>query len=208
MDYVTSELINLFNFLLPGFITSFLFYSLTSFPKKSEFDKVVMALIYTIVINAIVDCLGYGFITFGTNILAIGTWTPEVKIIWSIGIALVIGILLTFFYSNDIIHRFLRKRKITIQTSYPSEWYGTFSETSTYVVLHFTDGKRLMGWPAEWPSDPKNGHFILEDASWLTEEDGKISQLALPTVSKIMVDTAKIDMVEFVQNNKENINES
>lgn len=39
MTYVTGEIINLFNFLLPGFIPSFLFYSLTSFPKKDEERK-------------------------------------------------------------------------------------------------------------------------------------------------------------------------
>jgi len=46
MGYVTTELINLFNFLLPGFITSFLGNSLTSFPKKSTFELVVLTLIY------------------------------------------------------------------------------------------------------------------------------------------------------------------
>jgi hypothetical protein len=50
MTMITSELISLFDFLLPGFITSFLFYSLASFPKKSEFEAVVIALIYTIII--------------------------------------------------------------------------------------------------------------------------------------------------------------
>jgi hypothetical protein len=199
MGYITSELINLFNFLLPGFITSFLFHSLTSFPKKSEFDKVVMALIYTIVINAIIDCLGYSFIALGTNVLAIGAWTPEIKVIWSIVIALVMGFLVAYIYNNDVLHRILRKIKVTNQTSYPSEWYGTFSETNSYIILHFTDGKRLMGYTLEWPIDPKNGHFILEDSMWLVEENGERHDVELSTVSKIMVDTTKIEMVEFLK---------
>lgn len=202
MEYFSKELIDILRFLLPGFITTFLFYSLTSFPKKSEFDKIVMALIYTIIINALVGRLGSAFTSLG-KIIILGEWLPEIKVIWSIGIALIIGFTITFIYNKDVFHRILRRFKITNQTSYPSEWYGTFSETDSYIVLHFIDGKRLMGHPLEWPIDPKNGHFVLEDAVWLVEEDGKTSYIELPTVSKIMVDTAKIEMVEFLKKNEE-----
>jgi hypothetical protein len=202
MEYFSKELIDLLRFLLPGFITTFLFYSLTSFPKKSEFDKIVMALIYTIIINALVGCLGSVFTRLG-KIITLGEWSPEIKVIWSIVIALIIAFPITFIYNNDVLHRFLRRINITNQTSYPSEWYGTFSETDTYIILHFTDGKRLMGHPLEWPIDPKNGHFVLEDAVWLVEEDGKTGYVELPTVSKLMVDTTKIEMVEFLKENEE-----
>jgi uncharacterized membrane protein YraQ (UPF0718 family) len=165
-----------------------------------------MALIYTIIINLIVDTLGYAFISLGTNIGTIGEWTTEIKMVWSLLIAVIIGILMTYLYNNDTLYDVLRTFKITNRTSYPSEWYGTFSETQAYVVLHFIDGKRLMGWPQEWPVNPKNGHFILEDASWLIEDGRK--QIELSTVSKIMVDTTKIDMVEFLKENKEKTDES
>jgi hypothetical protein len=206
MEYVSNELIKLLYFLLPGFITTFLFYSLTSFPKKSEFDKIVMALICTIVINAIVEVLGFVFGGFGAKI-SIGEWTPEIKVLWSIIIALGMGFLVTYIYNNDVIHRMLRKIKVTNQTSYPSEWYGTFSETNSYIILHFTDGKRLMGHPLRWPIDPKNGHFILENAMWLIEDNGTTREIVLSSVSKIMVDTTKIEMVEFLKENEENKND-
>jgi hypothetical protein len=200
MGYVTGELINLFNFLLPGFITIFVFYALTSFPKKSEFDKVVLALIWTVIINLIVDLFGFLLVVIGEHTGSIGEWTATSKALVSIAIAIVFGVIWVYLYNNDTLHRFLRKHKITNQTSYPSEWYGTFSETQGYVTLYFTDGKRLMGYPLEWPTDPKSGHFILEDASWLVDEDGKIRQIELITVSKILVDVTKIDMVEFSKN--------
>jgi hypothetical protein len=199
MEYVTSELINLFNFLLPGFITSFLFYSLTSFPKKSEFELVVMALMYTVVINSIVEVFGLALLAIGSNGSAIAEWTSTIKVLWSIFFALLFGLLLSFFYNNDILHKFLRKLKITNQTSYPTEWYGTFSETRLYVVLHLTDRRRLMGWPLEWPSSPKNGHFVLENAVWLDEIDGKTQEIELSNVEKIMLDASNIVMVEFIK---------
>jgi nucleoside recognition membrane protein YjiH len=125
---ITNELVALFTFLLPGFITSFLFYALTSFPKKSELEVVVIALIYTIVINAVVEILGIIFIAIG-NRFAIGEWNQLSKTIWSIITALGIGLLWSWLYNNDIIHKFLREFKITSKTSYPSEWYGAFYET-------------------------------------------------------------------------------
>lgn len=199
MEYVTSELINLFNFLLPGFITSFLFYSLTSFPKKSEFELVIMALIYTVILNSIVDGLGWALIAIGSNTFTIAEWTSTVKVLWSVFFALLFGLLLPFFYNNDILHKILRKFKITNQTSYPTEWYGTFSETRLYIVLHLADGRRLMGWPLEWPSSPKNGHFVLENAAWLDEIDGKTQEIELSNVEKIMLDVSSVIMIEFIK---------
>jgi hypothetical protein len=93
----------------------------------------------------------------------------------------------------------LRKRKITNQTSYPSEWYGTFSETKSYIILNLKDERRIMGWPAEWPNDPQQGHFVLKQAKWIVDEDGKSSVLPLETVDKIMIDVHNAEMVTFLK---------
>ena len=208
MGLVTNELINLLNFLLPGFIASFLFYALTSFPKKTEFELVVMALIYTVVINSIVDALGGAFLAIGKRGFFITEWSSTAKVLWSVFVALLLGASLAFLYNNDLLHKFLRRLKITNQTSYPTEWYGTFSETQLYVVLHLTDGRRIMGWPLEWPSSPKNGHFVLEDAVWLVEnDDGKTSNIELTDVEKIMLDATHVCMIEFMKPSEGN-NES
>jgi hypothetical protein len=192
MNIITNELIALLTFLLPGFITSFLFYSLTSFPKKSEFEAVVIALIYTVIINAIVELLDKRF--------SIGEWNQLAKTGCSIIIALVIGLLWSGLYNNDIMHKLLRLIRITKQTSYPSEWYGTFSETKSYIILDLKDERRIMGWPAEWPNDPEKGHFVLEDARWLiVNQNGKSSAIPLETIDKIVIAVHNIEMVEFVK---------
>jgi hypothetical protein len=202
MNIITNELIALLTFLLPGFITSFLFYSLTSFSKKSEFEAVVIALIYTVIINAIVELLGMGFIAIGSQ-TAIGEWNQLSKTVCSIIIAFFIGLLWSYLFNNDRIHKFLRKMKITNKTSYPSEWYGTFSETKLYVILDLKDERRVMGWPAEWPDDPEKGHFVLEDAKWLiVDKDGKLSAIPLETIDKIVIAVHNIEMVEFVQDDE------
>jgi hypothetical protein len=195
MNIITNELIALLTFLLPGFITSFLFYALTSFPKKSEFEAVVIALIYTVIINAIVELLDKRF--------AIGEWSQLAKTGCSIITALFIGLLWSGLYNNDIIHKLLRKIRITKQTSYPSEWYGTFSETKSYIILDLKDERRIMGWPLLWPNDPQQGHFVLEQAQWIIEGDGKSSVIPLETVDKIMIDANNVEMVTFLKFNDE-----
>jgi hypothetical protein len=210
MKIITNELVALFTFLLPGFITSFLFYALTSFPKKSEFEAVVIALIYTIIINVIVEVAGMVCIFFG-NLLVIGEWNQLSKTLWSIIAALVIGLVWSSLYNNDILHKWLREWKITNQTSYPSEWYGTFSETKSYIILDLKDERRIMGWPAEWPNDPDKGYFVLEDAGWLVVGDGgKIDTIHLETIDKILIAAHNVEMVEFVKNKEggDNRNES
>jgi hypothetical protein len=202
MNMITNELIALLTFLLPGFITSFLFYTLTSFPKKSEFEAVVIALIYTVIINAIVELLGIGFIAIG-KLFTIGEWDQLSKTVWSIIIALFIGLLWSYLSNNDCIHKFLRKTRITTQTSYPSEWYGTFTETKRYIILDLKDERRIMGWPAEWPDDPDKGHFVLEDARWLiVDQDGKSSAIPLETIDKIVIAVHNVEMVEFVKDDE------
>jgi hypothetical protein len=202
MNIITSELINLFSFLLPGFITSFLFYSLTSFPKKSEFEAVVIALIYTVIINVIVELMGNAFISIGC-FFSIGEWNQVSKTLCSILIAIIIGLVWSRLYNNDIIHKFLRKIKITNQSSYPSEWYGMFSETKKYVILNLKDERRIMGWPAEWPNYPDKGHFILENAKWLVDKAGKTTEIPLETIEKIMINVDNIEIVEFVKDKEE-----
>jgi hypothetical protein len=199
MPIITNELIALLSFLLPGFITSFLFYSLTSFPKKSEFEVVIIALIYTIIINMIVDFIGI-FLIFVGNRFAIGEWSQLSQVVWSIFIAICIGVLWSFFYNNDIIHKLLRRFKVTSQSSYPSEWYGTFSETKRYIILDLKDERRIMGWPVEWPNYPDKGHFVLEEASWLTTKEG--DKVPLETIDKIMIDTNNVEMVEFLKDDE------
>jgi hypothetical protein len=196
---ITSELINLFNFLLPGFITSFVFYALIPFPKRSEFEAVIIALIWTVIINALIEGIGYIFIATGNQTYAVAEREHIIKTVLAIILAIVIGFLWSYFYNNDIIHRALRKFRITNQPSYPSEWYGAFSETNTYIVLYLKDERRIMGWPLFWPTYPQKGHFVLENARWLIDNNGKNDIIALDVCVKIMIDAANVEMVEFVQ---------
>lgn len=195
MGSVTSNIISILQFLLPGFVAAWIFYSLTSYPKPSQFERVVQALIFTLFIQALVSIAKYGLLTIG-GYWSIGSWTESSSLIASIIIAIVFGVVFSYFANNDKIHKYLRDKGITRETSFPSEWFGSFLNNVTFIVLHFNDERRLYGWPIEWPSEPKSGHFLIADPSWI-EEGGKEKRIT--GVNNILVDVNDVKWVEFLE---------
>lgn len=204
MENTSKDIITIFQYLLPGFLAAWVFYGFTSYPKPSQFERVIQALIFTLITQTLVFGEKYILIYFGTY-LSIGKWSNQSEIIFSTISALFIGLLFSYFANNDNFHKISRKIGITRETSYPSEWFGTFLKNITYVVLHFHDERRLYGWPIEWPSEAEKGHFVLEQASWLTDEvievNGKkeVKQIPLAGVQTILVNVNDVKWVEFMQ---------
>lgn len=193
------DLIPLLLFLLPGFVTAAIFYNLTSYPKLSQFERVIQALIFTLFIKAAVIITGYLSIKAG-KFGSIEEWNKDaLSFISSIAIAVILGLVLSYLANNDTIHKRLRCIGITKETSFPSEWFSSFLKP-TFVILHFNDGSRLYGWPAEWPSEPTKGHFSIADPSWINKE-GKEERIT--GVSNILIDVEDIKWVEFLEEPKE-----
>lgn len=205
MEWITSEVINVLTFLLPGFVSAWIFYGLTSNPKPTEFERVVQALIFTVFIQGIVVALGYLLCMVGNRFFCLGVWDKTSSLVWSIVFAIGIGLIFSIFANNDKFHTLLRKIKITRETSFSSEWFGAFSESPTYVVLHLSGERRLYGWPKEWPSDPQKGHFSIAQAEWLDDE----KRIPLTGVRNILIPASEVGFVEFMKfNQEENRDES
>jgi hypothetical protein len=199
MENITEESIKLLSLLIPGFITSYFSAFLTaSRRKESELDKIVKAFIWTVIINIIVTVLD-------NSIKPTIPFQEPLRTIIAVGIALLLAIILSLLYKNDIIHKFFRFLRITDQTAYPSEWFGTFTETKDYIILNLRDSRRLMGWPLEWPNDPKNGYFILKDASWLIPDGKGQQQEQKSDDDKFMIGTEDIQSIEFRTTEKKHV---
>lgn len=194
METLAKDFVTLLQYLLPGFVAAWVFYSFTSFPKPSQFERVVQALIFTIFVQALVYATKKTLFFVGEK-WPLFTWDVNSSLVWSIISAILLGIIFSYFANNDKIHKQLRKFGITRETSYPSEWFGVFLKNVTYVVLHLDGERRLYGWPKEWPSEPGKGHFVLVQASWLTESE----QIPITGVESIMVDVKEVKMVEFME---------
>ena len=192
MSWLSNDIVEILTFLLPGFIAAAVFYSLTSHPRPSEFTSVVHALIFTMVVQAIMFLL---------PLKGVSEWLgsregAEAEILVSVPVALAIGIVAAYVSNQDKLYAFLRWLRITRETSYPSEWYSSFAHhEGCYVVLHLQGDRRIYGWLEEWPSQPDKGHFRLAEADWLIED----SQSTLDRVSAIVIPASQVEMVEFVE---------
>lgn len=192
MEAFSADIIKILEYLLPGFVTAWIFYGLTSFPKPSQFERVVQALIFNVFVQAFVFLARYCLV----EKFKIFYWNENSHLICSFIFSIVLGIMFSYFANFDVFHKKLRDWGITRQTSYPSEWFGLFLKNITFVVLHLEGDRRIYGWPIEWPSEPDKGHFALMDACWLTDEN---KEIPLETVELIMIDVKEVKMVEFMK---------
>lgn len=163
MQLVSSEIISVLTFLLPGLVTGAIFHSLTSHRKPSAFDRLVTSLIFTFLIQ-IIATLFDKVISSPSSIL---------KLI----IAIFLGILFSYISNKDTLHEFLRGIRITKETSYPSEWHSMFVKhgDKAAIFLYLKSGKRLYGQLVEWPRDPKDGYFRITKVDQLDAENDQNS---------------------------------
>lgn len=195
MESIPKDALTLLQFLLPGFLAAWVFYAFTSYPRPSQFERVIQALIFTLFCQAGVFAIHSLAIALG-NHYSFGEWTAQSETIISIISGFLVGLLFSYFANTDHFHRWARTLKVTRETSYPSEWFGAFHLNNTYVVLQLKDKRRLFGWPTEWPSAPTTGHFFLENVSWQNER-GK--ELPLTGAKGILVNVCDVQWVEFVE---------
>lgn len=199
MGGFAKDFVSVLQYLLPGFVSAWVFYGLTSYPKPSQFERVVQAMIFTlftqVTINIVESILNY----IG-KYWSVANWSDSSSLIWSIIIALFMGLVFSYFANNDKLHKLLRYINITHEGSFPSEWFKAFLNV-TYVVLHFNDERRLYGWPIEWPSVPTEGHFLIAYPSWLLDNG---EEKRIVGVRNILVNSKDVKWVEFLEKTWEN----
>ncbi len=200
MELPQTEIVGVIYALLPGFLAAWIFYGLTAHPRKSPFERVVQALIFTGIAQAVVLLLRASLLCAG-RWFAMGIWTNDVAYVWSIAVAVLLGLTFALFANKDWFHRFLREHPwlariggITTRTSFPSEWFSAFNQDKRYVVLHLTGQRRLYGWPFEWPDSPDSGHFVIAQPEWLLENNQRVP---VHTVERMLVAAKDVEMVEF-----------
>lgn len=192
MNWASGEIVGVLTFLLPGFIAAAIFYALTSHPRRGAFDRVLLALIFTFICQAITEWVTLGPIGFDDGSAANDNREPLLSIV----VAIALGLCVSAMTNTDVVHRFFRRLRIARETSFPSEWYSTFARygENCHVVIHLRSGRRLYGFAEEWPSDPKDGHFRLAKAEWLDEE-GK--RTLLSGVAAVLIPATEVSMPDF-----------
>ena len=193
MPEVSKDIIALLHYLLPGLLACWAFYGLTAHPRGSAFERVVQALIFTVVVQTVVILCREWFAK-GTWYYDLGLTGTQGLLVWSTVTAILVGLTAALTANHDLLHRVLRLIGVTSRTSYPSEWFSSLSRAKRYVILHLEDGRRIRGWPFEWPDNPDRGHFVLMESTWL-DEDGEF--ITMPLIEKFLISATKVHWVEI-----------
>jgi hypothetical protein len=194
-DDFGQKLILVLQYLLPGFLAAWVYYGLTPVPLPSQFERVIQALIFTLLVQPLAFVTKYLLLGAGT-FWPLLPWSATSDVATSVVSAFFLGVVFAAFANNDKFHALMRWMRVTREMSYPSEWFGAFHDHETYVVLHLKEFNKLYGWPSVWPSEPNKGYFLLEEASWLDEQN---KETPITNVTHVLVPTSDVQLVEFMQ---------
>jgi Family of unknown function (DUF6338) len=199
MGETSKDVLALLTQLMPGFLTAWVVYGLTSYTKPAQFERVIQALVYSFIVNALVAVCEWIALEVGKT-LPLGVWSKSSELVVSAVLALILGVLLSYYTTNDEFFRTMRKFGLSKRTVYPSEWFGAFADGPKFVVLHLTGARRISGYPIEWPTEPTQGHFRLTDAAWLNDNG---TETVLDGDESILISAKDVEMVEFLKDKQE-----
>jgi hypothetical protein len=196
MPEVSKDVLVLIYRLLPGFLTAWVFFGLTAHKRGNPFERVVQALVYSVFIQIPVALIRVTLLGLG-EVWSVGPWTEEVALFYSLPIAIALGLAFAWLANNNVVHRRLYGWGVSTRASYPTELFGLVNEDARrFVVLHLKDGRRLYGWPYEWPDYQDEGRFIIVQAEWLIDEN---ERRPLTGVEKVILPASAVAMVETME---------
>lgn len=204
MESLGLQLIQLLEYLTPGFIAAWIYYGLTPYSKPEQFERVIQAFIFSVITQGVVSLVEMLLLLIGSW-HSLGVWTATSELLWSLFLAVILGLVVVYYVNNDCLHYFLRKYSLTKETSYPSDWYSVFHKNPTWVKLYLKGEKAriLFGFPVEWPNNPDNGHFFIKDGIWISRVgEEEVHQDVHEQVAGILVDVKEVELVEFIKEEK------
>jgi hypothetical protein len=196
MEDLATKIIPLVQTLVPGFLTTMIFYWLADVKKPGQFERTVQALLSTGLITMLVSGIKPVLFYIGEHHFQLGHWTVQVESVWGIGLATSLGLSLAFASNHDYLYRFGRWLTLTSRSSYPEWIYAFRKREGKSVVLTLLDGRRLFGYPAVWPTEPKDGHFLITQPSWMNEENEWVDT---PGIESYLIANSDVYLVEFLE---------
>ena len=133
MPELSKDLVAMLTYLLPGFMVAWLFYALTSHQKPAQLERVIQALIFTLLVSALVILEREGLL-FAGRWLVLRQWDKDAELLASVTTAAGLGLALAYFTNTDSLHEWLRQRHLSNRSSHPSEWCTVFAMQQTFVV--------------------------------------------------------------------------
>ncbi len=196
MEDLATKIVPLVQMLIPGFICTMIFYWLADVKRPGQFERTIQALIGTGIITLLVSGIETVCKYIGTRWFVLGEWTSNTETASGIILATLLGFGLAYASNHDHLYRIARKLGLTSRASYPEWIYAFRTGAGKSVVLTLLDGRRLFGYPSVWPTDPKEGHFLITQPSWMDEAGNWVD---MPGIESYLVSNADVYLVEFLE---------
>ena len=152
--------------LLPGFVSVGIVDSLFVRPKRSEFDKVAEALIFSFLVYIVFSIL------FPGNKIAAAT---PFQLLALVGVSVGFGIFRGATLHHDWPARHFRKLGFSQRTSSHSVWNDTFARYSGFVQVELQDGRQVLGWLRFFSDEEDRMSLFLEEPVWVDKDGNEFS---------------------------------
>lgn len=168
---VTFQALQIFVFLIPGFLSSKILDTLIVREQEKEFGKLIEALIFSMIIYTL-----YSFV-ISTSPIVLTKDAGTISITYDFYSFLLLGLLsiiiplgLSILITNDLHMKAARYLRISEKTSRMSVWQDVISELNNYIIIDFSDGRRICGWPIHYSETPWKPYMYLADPAWVIED--------------------------------------
>jgi hypothetical protein len=196
-----AEALGILLVLLPGFASAYIVQMLAVRRKQSELDKVVEALLFSLVFYLITLPL------FG-NTLPL-SWQSldanhpdiyEVVVQWKhlatlAALALIFGVVYASNINYDWLARVLFKLGIDSRGSRINIWNDAFQDLDGFVQVGLPGGRRVIGWVRDYSDEESVYELFLESAAWV-DEDGSQQPINGPGI--LLTKDSGIEYVTFL----------
>ena len=176
-----AEALGILLVLLPGFASAYLVQLLAARRRQSELDKVVEALIFSLVLYLLtLPFFGYSLpiAWHGGDGNQPNTW--QILIAWPHLLSLaILAVVLGALYAASINHNWLttpfRWLKISQRSARSSVWNDVFSDLKGFVQVGLSDGRSVIGWIRNYSDEDETTELFLEDAAWVDSDGNEFS---------------------------------
>jgi len=174
-----AEALGILLVLLPGFASAYIVQMLAVRRKQSELDKVVEALLFSLIFY-IITLPMFGS-TLPLSWRAIDLSHPDVNQVmvqWNhlatlAGLALFFGIGHASNINYDLLSRLLFRLGIPIRGSRVNIWNDAFEELDGFVQVGLPGGRRVVGWVRDFSDEENVYELFLENAAWVDEKNNQ-----------------------------------
>ncbi|WP_442108419.1 DUF6338 family protein [Pseudomonas sp. NUPR-001] len=193
MDDIPLDLVSTLKVLLPGFLTSTIFYWLAEVPKPSHAERIVQALIVTSLIQILISLTKILALSVGKHI-DFGPWSETATVILSILLSTALGVWLAYLSNHDKLYEIARNKKLTTKTSQDDFILIVKELGDAGVIVHLNDGNRLCGYISSYPANRETGIFHIKNPAWVIGSERQPQK----NVDSIIVNGRDVKYIEFL----------